>query len=171
MTTKSSEIDFDSYRDNEEKFNIEIKEDGSWWHNGSQITRKALIKLFNSILHFNSKDNEYWLYVPVQHGEKGRIKVADVPYVIHDYFFRDDILVLKTNLDEEVELKGDISFIQRDFHRATDPIPYIEVRDGLLARLGQSVFYNLLNEVAEEKADGMYVSSNGKQYLLAALNA
>ena len=48
-----------------------IKADGSWWHEGSRITRAPLIKLFSTILR-KDEDGETYLVTPV---EKIKIKV------------------------------------------------------------------------------------------------
>ena len=50
---------------------IEIKKDGSWFYEGSKITRPNLVKLFSRIL--KKEGEKYFLVTPV---EKVGIKVA-----------------------------------------------------------------------------------------------
>ena len=87
-----------------------IKHDGSWFYMGTPIGRKALVKLFASVL---KKEGEaYFLVTPV---EKLGITVEDVPYVITQWEQQDDLLVFTTQTEEQiivsaenpVELKND----------------------------------------------------------------
>ena len=48
-----------------------IRADGSWWHEGTRITREPLVRLFASILR-QDEDGETYLVTPV---EKIRIEV------------------------------------------------------------------------------------------------
>ena len=50
---------------------MRIARDGTWYHQGSPIRRKPLVKLFSSVL-WRDSDGVYWLQTPV---EKGRILV------------------------------------------------------------------------------------------------
>ena len=55
-----------------QNFDIEIKADGRWFHEGGEIKRIGLVKLFASVLSCD-EDGRYWLTTPV---EKGEIQVA-----------------------------------------------------------------------------------------------
>ncbi|MCB1845512.1 MAG: DUF1285 domain-containing protein, partial [Halioglobus sp.] len=59
---------------------IHIRADGVWFHEGSEIQRDALVRLFASILRRES-DGEYYLVTPV---EKWRISVELHPLVVVD---------------------------------------------------------------------------------------
>ena len=59
-------------------FDIRIKMDGTWLHQGAPITRDKLVKLFASVLHLD-QDGQYWLVTPV---EKGRIDVDVAPLLL-----------------------------------------------------------------------------------------
>src|SRR3546814_4847836 len=56
-------------------YDIRIARDGTWFHEGAPIGRKALVKLFASVLWRD--DGGYWLRTPA---EQGRIEVADAPF-------------------------------------------------------------------------------------------
>ena len=59
---------------------MEIREDGSWWHDGSPIRRSELVQLFASILRLEA-DQQYYLVTPV---EKVIVSVALHPLRIID---------------------------------------------------------------------------------------
>ena len=61
----------------EQQFHIKIAGDGRWYHEGGEIQRKALVKLFSTVLKRDS-DGVFWLETPV---EKGRIEVEDAPFI------------------------------------------------------------------------------------------
>src|SRR5690625_5718871 len=54
---------------------MEIKRDGSWWHQGGEIHKLSLIKLFSHIL--RKEGDKYFLVTPV---EKQEITVEDAPF-------------------------------------------------------------------------------------------
>ena len=60
---------------------IVIRRDGSWIHEGTQIKRFALVRIFASILR-REEDGEYYLVTPV---EKWRLRVECLPLVIVDF--------------------------------------------------------------------------------------
>jgi len=63
-----------------QQFDIRIASDGRWFHEGDEIRRIELVKLFASILVLDDK-GDYWLATPA---EKGRITVDDAPFIIRD---------------------------------------------------------------------------------------
>ncbi len=58
---------------------IEIRADGSWWHEGTPIKRQELVKLFASIL--IREQEHYYLVTPV---EKVKIRVQLHPLIVID---------------------------------------------------------------------------------------
>ena len=66
----------------EQQFNIKIASDGRWFHEGDEIHRKALVKLFSTVLKRDS-DGFFWLETPV---EKGRIEVEDAPFIATAFY-------------------------------------------------------------------------------------
>lgn len=123
-----------------------IDTQGQWYHDGAPIKREALAKLFSDRALKIDADGNYWLQTPF---EKYPVEVEDVPYIIIDFTMIDGIMRFKTNMDEEINLTKDSAWEMRN------EIPYVEVRDGLFAKLARSVYYNLIEEFGESfKSDG-----------------
>ena len=127
----------------EQQFGIHIVADGRWFHHGREIRRAGLVKLFASVLMLDEV-GDFWLVTPA---EKGRITVEDAPFIAvsmtvvgHD---GDAKIVFYTNVGDEVQLDAahplNISVVPQN----EGVRPYIEVRDGLLAKLSRPVYYEL----------------------------
>jgi uncharacterized protein len=56
---------------------MEIRADGSWWHEGRRIPRKRLVRLFSTILR---KDGDGLTYLVTPY-EKVIVHVADAPFM------------------------------------------------------------------------------------------
>ena len=132
----------------EQQFNIKIAGDGRWFHEGDEIHRKALVKLFSTVLKRDS-DGVFWLETPV---EKGRIKVEDAPFIATALTVdRADgvtpnthpALCFTTNVDDHVPLDAAHPLQMLPSPDGSGLRPYIEVRDGLLAKLSRPVYYEL----------------------------
>ncbi|MEM7021312.1 MAG: DUF1285 domain-containing protein, partial [Pseudomonadota bacterium] len=128
-----------------------IARDGRWYYLGSPIGRPELVKLFASALRLGA--DGYWLVTPV---ERGRIEVEDVPFVAveldRDGQGTKQCLRMRTNLDEWVTLGAEHPITMRQpmgVVAESGPAPYVEVRDGLQARVARSVYYELV-ELAEQ---------------------
>lgn len=120
----------------EQQPDFKIARDGTWYHEGDPIKREALAKLFSDRALWIDEAGHYFLKTPY---EKYPVEVEDVPYVIVDY----EGFELRTNMEEMVELNAETRWELRD------GIPYIEVRDGLFARIGRAVLYNMIEEFGE----------------------
>ena len=136
-----------------------IKADGTWWHEGSRITRPKLVNLFQTILRKDGED--YFLVTPV---EKIQITVERAPFVA-------------TRVDAEGEGRGQSLFFtinngdtveageKRPVRVETDPdtgepAPFVLVRDRLEASINRPAFYEMV-ELAEEKDGVLGVWSQG----------
>lgn len=148
-------------------FGISIDVDGVWSHGGTPFPRIALAKLFATVLKRDA-DGVYWLQTPV---ERGRIDVADAPFVAVELAVqgagRDRGISFRTNLDDWTPL-DDAHPLRVSFDSESDePRPYIEVRDGLEARLSRPVYYELADLAEETPVDGMLgVWSHGVFHVL-----
>jgi len=139
-----------------------IRRDGSWWHEGSRITRAPLIKLFSSILR-KDEDGHHYLVTPV---EKIQIEVECAAFqairVDVEGEGIDQRLFFTTNMDEIVEVGP-----QRPLRVLTDketlePTPLIGVRGRLEAMLIRPVFYELVEHAVEvETPDGIQLGVYG----------
>ncbi len=120
-------------------FRIDLN--GQWFHEGAPIGRKALAKLFSDRALKIDAAGKYWLQTPF---EKYPVKVQDVPYVIVDYTDEGGAIEFVTNMEERVSLGPDNPLELREFEGQM--LPYIDVRDGLYARLGRNVYHALVQK-------------------------
>ena len=149
MTEKESEIP-----------DFKIAYDGTWFHNGAIIKRDALAKLFSDRALKIDDEGRYWLQTPF---EKYEVMVEDVPYIVVDYDEGDGDLKFTTNMGESMVLSKDHPLELRIDKKSGDTLPYILVRNGLYARLGRSVYYNLVERYGAE------IKMNGQSYPLGEL--
>jgi hypothetical protein len=133
-----------------------IRRDGSWWHEGTRITRAPLIKLFSSILR-KDDDGHHYLVTPV---EKIRIEVECAAFQA----IRVDVegkgenqrLFFTTNMDEIVEAGPERPLRVLTDTDTLEPTPLISVRGRLEAMLVRPVFYELVEHATEIKTpDGV----------------
>jgi len=153
------------------EIDIRIAADGAWWHEGVEIRRPELVRLFASIL--RQDEDGFCLVTPA---ERLRIEVDDAPFVAIDLDVRNagmpaQSLLFTTNVEEYVLLDEAHPLMVVD--KPTGPHPYIEVRSGLRALLSRSVFYRLV-EFGEELrgpnlAGKLWVRSSGQRYCLGSL--
>jgi len=123
-----------------------IDHNGQWFHDGAPIKREALAKLFSDRALKIDEHGNYWLQTPY---EKYAVEVEDVPYVAVDYETNGGMITFRTNMHETITLNAGAHWQLRS------EIPYFEVRNGLFAKLGRSVFYNLIEEFGTHiKSDG-----------------
>lgn len=134
---------------------LRIMSDGTWLYRGTPINRIELVKLFASVLR-REPDGSYWLVTPV---ERGRIEVDDAPFVAVELAAEgagsDQTLRVRTNVDEWLTLGPDHPLVLRrpvDQAAEAGPVPYVEVRAGLEARLARPVYYELV-ELGQERLD------------------
>lgn len=128
---------------------IRIARDDSWFYKGALMERRALTRLFSTIMR-REDDNEYYLVTPV---EKWRIQVEDTPLQAHSLKAvgegEHQELYLTTSTDE-ILLLGDLHPLVVGVYPGSDePRPVVHVRHGLEARLVTSAFYDLAGYVVE----------------------
>jgi hypothetical protein len=122
---------------------LRIARDGTWSYRGSPIGRKPLVKLFASVLR-READGRYFLVTPV---EKVGIEVEDAPFLAVAMTVegagKEQRLSFLTNLDDVVvaDPAHSLSFRVEQDRSFT---PFVEVRDGLRARLTRAVYYELV---------------------------
>ena len=128
---------------------MEIRADGSWWHEGRKIKRERLVKLFSRILR-KDPDGQIYLVTPY---EKVIVHVEDAPFLA----IRVDRvgtpgmdlnLALSTKLGELAVAGTDLPIRVETDPDTLEPSPYVLVRGGLEAKLTRPVFYELA-EMAE----------------------
>ncbi len=147
---------------------MEIRRDGSWWHDGGIIGRKKIVELFSTIL--RKDDDGIFLVTPY---EKVVVHVEDAPFIAtridKKQIEGEQNLIVTTNV-------GDVFVIDKEhpLRVATDvetgePAPYVEVRHGLEAKIARAPFYDLV-EWAEPLTDNKIgVSSAGSIFELGSI--
>ena len=158
-------------RADEQQFNIQIAADGRWFHDGGEIRRKALVKLFASVLK-RDPAGMFWLETPV---EKGRIEVADAPFIATRLIVENAGKALTkvhpafgfvTNVDDEVPLDAAHPIQMLASPDGGGTRPYIQVRDGLLAKLSRPVYYELASHAVAGQDGRMGVWSHNQFFAL-----
>ncbi|WP_233356115.1 DUF1285 domain-containing protein [Henriciella aquimarina] len=132
---------------------MEIRADGSWWHEGGRINREKLVKLFSTILRKDA-DGSVWLVTPY---EKVVVHVEDAPFMAirvdrAGEAGADQTLAFKTNVGDVVLAGPDNPIRVETDPETLEPSPYVLVRGRLEARLSRPVFYELA-EMAEPHPD------------------
>ncbi|MCB1682465.1 MAG: DUF1285 domain-containing protein [Rhodospirillales bacterium] len=138
--------------------NFRIDSEGRWFHDGQPIAREALVVLFAHRGLKRDAQGRYWLQSPY---EKYRVEVEDVPFIVTDYDISEKEFVLTTNIGEKVRVTPDNPLELRSYKGAENKIPYIHVREGLYARIGRAVYYELALKYGES------VTVNGHAYKFA----
>lgn len=153
-------------------FGIRIARDGTWFHQGSPIGRKPMVKLFSTVLR-REEDGTYLLVTPV---ERGRIEVEDAPFIAVRLAVagtgRDQVLSMETNLDDSVTVDSDHPIRVAVDEETQEPSPYVTVRDRLEARINRAVYYELVELGVEEEVGGDHlygVWSSGEFFPLGRL--
>jgi len=126
-----------------------IRGDGTWWHDGTQITRAPLVKLFSTILRRDA-DGETYLVTPV---EKIKIKVERGHFLATrvdvDGAGENQRIFFKTNMEATIELGPDRPLRVDTDPQTLEPRPFIRVRGRLDAALTRAVFYELVEYAVE----------------------
>ena len=121
---------------------IRIARDGTWFHEGTPVGRKELVRLFSTILRRDPDG-----FVLVTPGEKMRIVVEDAPFlaVLADVAGegRGQTLTFTTNVGDETVAGAENPIRVETDPDTQEPAPYVHVRKGLEARIARAVFYQL----------------------------
>ncbi|MEL7728861.1 DUF1285 domain-containing protein [Citromicrobium bathyomarinum] len=148
--------------------NMRIAADGTWFHEGSPITREAMVRAFSGLL-IRDADGAHFLISPF---EKLSIEVEDAAFIATDMVVRDEngepALAFRLNTDELVIAGPDHPILARG--SAETPALYVGVRRGLDARLNRSTYQQLAEHaLAVSSAKGgedWTVSSMGESFRL-----
>ncbi len=139
-----------------------IRSNGTWWHEGTEIHREKLVRLFSTIL--KREGDRYFLVTPI---EKWEIEVEDVPFLailseVADSENGTRVISIITSVGDEVALNE-----QHPLILDGGDAPLVEIRNGLHARLNRNLYYEFAS-LAEER-DGQYIlESGGIKHVLSA---
>lgn len=138
---------------------MRILADGTWLHEGSPITRTAMVRAFAGLL-LRDDDEQHWLVTPYQ---KLAIEVEDAAFIATDVSLAEGNLAFRLNTDELVI--ADREHPLRAAGDAESPALYLGVRRGCEARLNRST-YEQLAQIALESGDDWTVESGGETFSL-----
>lgn len=142
---------------------IEIRRDGSWWHEGGIITRQPLVKLFASVLR-KDQDGKHYLVTPA---EKMEIRVETAPFIAVEMDMagagEDRILQFRTNVGDRVTAGAEHPIRVEIDPETGEPTPFLHVRGRLETLINRPVFYQLA-DLAEAKDGRMGVKSGGEWF-------
>lgn len=149
------------------EIDIRIARDGTWFHQGTPIGRRELVRLFSTILR---KDADgFYLVTPV---EKMRIRVEDAPFMAvllrTEGEGQDQRLIFTTNVGDEVIANHENPIRVMTDPRTLEPAPYIHVRKGLEAKISRAVFYQLADMARPDANGELVVWSEGARFSLGA---
>lgn len=152
---------------------MEIRKDGSWWHEGRRINRQRLVKLFSRILR-RETDGKFFLVTPY---EKVIVQVEDAPFLAVRVdragdIGPDQVLVFTTNLDDVVLVGPDSQLRVALVPDTGEPAPYVMVRNGLEAKLTRPVYYELAEwaQAHPDDANRLGVWSQGEFFDLGTVS-
>ena len=148
------------------EMDLVIKADGSWVHEGSEITRASLVKLFSRVLRRDDTPDGEGGYVLVTPAEKLDITVEDAPFLAVDYERTGDGLAFRTNVGDVVTAGPDHPITMRRSEHAGARVPYVLVRGGLEARLARPAYYRLMAEADTGEDGTLSVTSGGERFVL-----
>ncbi|ABF53821.1 DUF1285 domain-containing protein [Sphingopyxis alaskensis] len=147
---------------------MEIRADGSWYHEGGRINRPAMVRLFSTILR-READGSHVLVTPA---EKLAIAVEDTPFRAVEMKSEGEgaarKLVFRLDTDDLVLAGPDhpLSF-GSDPDR---PDPRLHVRgtigNGLEARIDRALYYEIVEMALAGGDDPPVIWSNGAQFPL-----
>ncbi len=148
------------------EIDIRIAKDGTWFHDGTPIGRREIVRLFAGIL--RKEAEAFYLVTPA---EKMRIRVDDAPFLAvlldAEGDGRAQKLVFTTNVGDQVAASPDNPIRVETDSRTGEPAPYVHVRRGLEARISRPVFYQLADmAVRQANSDVLGVWSSGAFFAL-----
>lgn len=169
---------YDHDRKKENGISFTIDHNGNWYAHAADvgrpgiIKREALAKLFSGAgegiwagrgLMRDGDTGKYYIKTPYVAYE---VEVEDLPFVITTYAYEGDTLSLRTQYGEAVNVDREhpLELGYSDYHDME--LPEIEIRDGLKARLGRHVFYDLIGNHAIQQDGQVGVMSAGQFFAL-----
>jgi hypothetical protein len=127
---------------------MRILTDGTWLHEGTPITRAAMVRLFSSVLR-REANGSHVLVTPV---EKLSIAVDDAPFAAVEVVSEGEgiqrRLAFRTHVGDLIIAGPDHPLTLED--RGHGERLYLRVRGGLDAMINRAVYYDLANLAIDE---------------------
>ncbi|MGB1159230.1 MAG: DUF1285 domain-containing protein [Porticoccaceae bacterium] len=121
-----------------------IDREGRWIHEGREIKRQAMVKLFSRILVY--EQGSFFLVTPV---EKWQINVTVAPFFITQATRQtrnsEQIICLQTKTEDPVIVSSDYPIIMDSNIAQGETLPLVRVRDNLMGLISRSVYYQLID--------------------------
>ena len=144
--------------------NIDIRIDraGRWFHEGTEIKRKSMVKLFASILR-REDDGDYYLLTPA---EKWRISVEFMPLMVVAAEFENtgsntsQVIHIRTNTDKLLTI-GQEHQLEMQKIEDGEYVPTIGIIHGLSALVTRSVYYQLAEVCVRGEGNSYGLYSGG----------
>jgi hypothetical protein len=138
---------------------MRIARDGTWYHQGSPISRPAMVRLFSTVLR-REPDGRHVLVTPV---EKLEIDVEATAFRATEMqtegIGRDRSIAFRLDSGDAI-VAGTTNPI-RIAEAPDGPSPRVEVRHGLEAEISRGIYYELAEIALEEGNDPPGVWSRG----------
>ena len=147
---------------------MEIRADGSWYHEGGRINRPAMVKLFSTILR-READGGHVLVTPA---EKLSIAVEDTPFRAVEMKSEGEgaarKLVFRLDTDDLVMAGADHPLGFGDDPASPDPRLHVRgaIGNGLEARIDRALYYEIVDIALAEGGDPPAIWSNGVRFPL-----
>lgn len=136
------------------EMDMRIASDGTWFHEGSPIGRKPLVRLFSTVLR-KDEDGKHYLVTPV---EKIGITVDDAPFLAVEASYEgtgeSQTISFRTNVEDVVTLDSEHPLRLEIDPQSGEPGPYILVRGRLEAKISRAIFYDLVERAVDVERDG-----------------
>jgi hypothetical protein len=141
---------------------MRIAADGTWYHEGGEIRREAMVRAFAGLLTRDAA-GQHWLVTPF---EKLSIEVDDAAFIAVDCARAGDALAFRLNTDDFVIAGPEHTL--RVAGDAENPALYLHVRRGCEARLNRSTWAQLADIALAEGAqgNGWRIASQGAEFAL-----
>jgi len=148
---------------------IRIAKDGTWFHEGTPVGRRELVRLFSTILR---KDPDgFHLVTPA---EKMRIVVEDAPFMAvllrSEGEGKNQRLIFTTNVGDETVAGPENPIRVETNPLSEEPAPYVHVRRGLEARIARAVFYQMADIAVPGEGGVLGVWSSGTFFPLGRVS-
>jgi uncharacterized protein len=145
---------------------MRIARDGTWFHEGTPITRPEMVRLFSTVLR-REPDGSFVLVTPV---EKLTIEVEDAPFVAVEMKVEGDgahaRIAFRLNTGDLVAAGPDHPLRFED--AGGEARPYLRVRGRLDALVARALFYDLADMALANGSTPPGIWSDGAFFPLAA---
>lgn len=124
---------------------LRIDRRGTWFYAGEPFARKDMVCLLASRLR-RSADGGYEVLLPCD-PQPLPVEVEDVPFLAVEVFVcgagESQVVSFRTNVDRIVTLGAEHPLFLAEDPETGESVPYLDLGDGISARLSRPVYYEL----------------------------